>query len=88
MHYVYILQLANGNLYKGMTGDFKRRISEHEAGRVSSTKPFLPFRVIGCEAYALKSDAARRELFLKTTEGRRLIRQQYRDILARHGGVA
>jgi putative endonuclease len=88
MHYVYILQLANGDLYKGMTGDYKRRISEHEAGKVSSTKSFRPFRIIGCEAYGFKSDAERREKFLKTTEGKRLIRQQYRDILARHGGIA
>ena len=33
------------------------------------------------EAYGLESDARRRERFLKTTEGKRLLKQQIRDIL-------
>ncbi len=56
-------------------------MSEHSAGKVKSTRNFLPLRLIGYEAYQLKSDAQRREKFLKTTEGRRLLRQQYRDII-------
>jgi len=38
-------------------------------------------KLIGYESYYLKSDAERREKFLKTNEGRRLFKQQYRDIL-------
>jgi hypothetical protein len=34
------------------------------------------------EAYLLESDARRRERFLKSTEGKRLLRQQIRDVLA------
>ena len=45
------------------------------------TKNYRPVRLIGYEAYMLKTDAARREKFLKTTEGRRLLQQQYRDII-------
>ena len=88
MYFVYILRLANGDLYKGMTTDMTRRMHEHRSGTVTSTKPYLPLHLIGWEAYALKSDAERRELFLKTTEGRRLTKRQYRDILAQYGGVA
>lgn len=37
--------------------------------------------LIHYEVYKYKSDAQRRERFLKTTEGKRLLRQQIRDIL-------
>jgi len=81
MFYVYFLLLNNSDIYKGMTDDFKRRMVEHETGKVESTKNYRPVRLIGYEAYMLKTDAARREKFLKTTEGRRLLQQQYRDII-------
>jgi len=82
MHYVYLLKLKNGDIYKGSTEDLRRRIAEHEQGKVASTKSGRPFILIGYEAYHEKSDAERREQFLKTTEGRRLIHRQYRDVLA------
>jgi len=81
MFYVYFLNLTNGDIYTGYTEDLKRRMDEHKLGKVKSTKHKGPLTLIGYEAYKLKSDAARRERFLKTTEGRRLFRQQYRDIL-------
>lgn len=66
-----------------MTEDLKRRFNQHQNGGVESTKNYLPADLIGYEAYRLKSDAERRERFLKNTEGRRLFRQQYKDILLR-----
>ena len=88
MYYVYFLKLSNGNIYKGSTHDLKRRLKEHQRGKVKSTKNYRPLMLIGYEAYLLKSDAQRREKFLKTTEGRRLMAQQYRDILHKQGEVA
>ena len=61
--------------------DLQRRVAEHKNGKVSSTNKRLPLKLIGYEAYALKSDAQRREKFLKTTAGKKLLRQQYRDVL-------
>ena len=81
MIFVYFLKLSNGDIYKGLTQELERRIKEHEIGNVESTKNYRPFVFIGYEAYRLKSDAMRRENFLKTTEGRRILQQQYRDIL-------
>ncbi len=66
-----------------MTRDLKRRLEEHMAGKVKTTKSFLPIKLLGYEAYQLASDARRREKFLKTTEGRRLLQQQLRDILTK-----
>ena len=85
MYYTYILLLSNRTLYKGSTSDLRRRIEEHKRGGVRSTKNCLPFELIGYEAYTLKSDAQRREKFLKTTEGGRLLHQQYRDALKKIG---
>lgn len=81
MHYVYYLLLSNQDVYKGKTSDLKSRIEEHNRGKVESTKNYRPLKLIGYEAYLLKSDAERRERFLKTNEGRRLFKRQYRDTL-------
>ena len=81
MYYVYFLKLSNSQIYTGSTLDLQRRIKEHSNARVASTSKRLPFLLIGYEAYSLKSDALRREKFLKTTEGKRLMKQQYRDII-------
>lgn len=85
MYYVYFLLLNNKNIYKGLCSDLRKRISDHKLGKVKSTKPFRPFNLIGYESYGLKSDALRREKFLKTTEGKRLLYRQYRDILNKQG---
>lgn len=81
MHYVYYLLMANSQVYTGSTSDLKRRVGQHQSRRVITTKKYHPIRLIGYEAYALKSDAQRRERFMKTTEGKRLFHQQFRDIL-------
>ena len=79
--YVYILRMDNGQYYTGYTSDLKRRVREHTKGSVSSTSRRLPVKLIHYEAYALASDARRREKFLKSTEGKRLLRQQIRDVM-------
>ena len=81
MFYVYILRLNNNQLYTGYTSDLKRRLKEHRSGQSTFTAERLPVELIHYEAYSLESDARRRERFLKTTEGKRLLRQQIRDLL-------
>jgi putative endonuclease len=80
-YYVYILLLNNKQLYTGFTTDLNRRIEEHQSGRVDSTRKYRPLELIHTERYQMGSDARRREKFLKTTEGKRFLRQQIRDIL-------
>ncbi len=81
MTYLYILLLKNNKLYKGLSDDLRRRIDEHNRGKVKSTKNLRPIKLIHYESYLNKRDAMRREKFLKTTEGRRLLRQQLREVL-------
>ena len=86
MYYVYILLLSNKNLYKGSCADLEKRYNEHKNGKVKSTCFKRPLKLIHYECYLLKSDAQRRERFLKTTEGRRLLKQQLKDILTHKYG--
>lgn len=81
MYCAYILLLKNGDLYKGSTANLQNRLIAHKNGKVDATKNFRPLRLVHYEVYALRSDAERREKFLKTTEGRRLLQRQIRDIL-------
>ena len=81
MYYVYILQLNNNQLYTGFTEELKRRIVEHKKGKVKSTSNRLPVKLIHYEAYYLKKDALRREKYLKTTEGKRFLKQQIKELL-------
>jgi len=81
MFYVYFLLISNGDIYKGFCGDLKQRIKDHTNGKVQSTRNYRPIKLIGYEAYLLKSDALRREKFLKTTEGKRILKMQIKDLL-------
>ncbi len=72
--YTYILDsLQDGNIYVGYTDNLEKRVEEHKRGYNFSTKFRLPFKLIYSEACLNKQDAKRREIYLKTTQGRRFI---------------
>ena len=80
MFYVYVLKsLADDGLYIGYTGDLKNRIESHTQGKVESTRNRLPLELIYYEACQRKDDAFRRERYLKTTYGRRYIKNRLRS---------
>ncbi len=77
MHYVYILlSLKDYKFYVGYTSSLKRRISEHQAAKVKSTKNRLPIRLLCFEAYRSKQEAQRREKYLKSSDGRKDLRKR------------
>jgi putative endonuclease len=72
MFYVYVLKSEKDNkLYFGSTNDLRRRLSDHNTGKVPSTKPRRPFVLKYYEAYTVESDARKREASLKK-DGRAL----------------
>ena len=80
MFYVYAIKsLADHGLYIGCTGDLKNRIRSHDKGSVESTKKRLPIELIYYEACTHRDDAFRREKYLKTTYGRRYIKQRLKN---------
>ncbi len=90
MFYVYFLLIKNGEIYKGFTEDLKRRVTEHNLGKVNSTKSGRPLKLIHYEAYLLKEDAMRREKYLKTTHGRRDMKRQLASLFKKlkDGGLS
>jgi len=82
MFYVYVVQSSqHDEFYTGYTVDLKRRIKEHNQGLNFSTKRYLPWMLIYYEACLEESDAKRREKYLKTTQGRRMLKRRIKDYL-------
>lgn len=79
-YYVYVLQsVKSSRLYVGFTGDLVKRLKEHNRGIVFSTKPFVPWKVIHYMAYLDRKDAIRREKYLKTSQGSRLLKRMLKE---------
>ena len=81
MHFVYVLLLSNKNFYIGYSTAIKRRINEHKHGEVKSTCNYFPMKLIFCEIYICKKDAARREQYFKTSKGRTTLRLMLKEYL-------
>ena len=82
MNYVYVLLSGkDGKFYTGSTKDLKRRINEHNSGRVDSTKERLPMKLIYYEACIDEIDARARETYLKSGVGKRYIRNRLKNYL-------
>jgi len=80
MFYVYLLKSDKfDKQYIGYTADLKRRLVEHNQGLNLSTKPYRPWKVIYYEACVNKDDAKRREHYLKTTQGGRLLKRRLKE---------
>lgn len=80
MHYVYVLQsLKNNSLYIGYTNNIKKRILEHNRQENLSTKAFTPWKLIFFEGYLEQKDARRREKYLKTNQGSRLLKRMLKE---------
>ena len=80
MFYNYVIQsMKDGNLYVGYTTDLKKRLKEHNQGLVKSTKPYRPWGLIYYEACLNEKDAKRREHYLKTSQGQRLLKRRLKE---------
>ncbi len=82
MFYTYVLEsIKNGNLYVGYTGDLRKRLQEHNNGVNVSTKSYLPWKIIYYESCLEEEDAMRREQYLKTSQGSRMLKLRLRKYL-------
>lgn len=79
-YYVYVLQSKKkGSLYIGYTSDLRKRFQEHNRGLNFSTKPFRPWQLIHYEAYKNIKDVKRREKYLKSNQGNRLLKRMLKE---------
>ena len=82
MYFVYVLlSEKDGRFYTGSTNDLKRRINEHNAGKVESTKRRKPFLLIYYGACIDEKDARQREKYLKSGMGKKYIRNRIKNYL-------
>ncbi len=77
MYFVYFLKSsANGDLYVGSCADLDARLRRHNGGLVKSTKPYRPWQLLGHEEYNTRSEAVRRERFLKTGQQKEILKKK------------
>ena len=85
MHYVYLIECQDdGSWYIGYSSDLKRRINDHLSGNGCRTTSMKKnWRLIYYESYLDKNDALGREKFLKGGSGRRFLKKQLVNYLAK-----
>jgi len=85
MFYNYVSQsIKNGSLYTGYTVNLRKRLKEHNQGLNKSTRPYIPWKLIYYEACLNEEDAKRREHYLKTTQGQRLLKRRLKEYFYRN----
>ena len=78
--YTYVLQSkTDGKLYTGFTSNLEKRLDEHNSGKGISTKYRIPFQIIYFEVCLNIKDAIHREKYLKSTYGKRYIRNRLKN---------
>ena len=75
-YWVYVLELTNGKKYIGHTNNLERRIKEHKNGRSIFTSKYKIAKLLYYENYSTRSEAMKREKFLKTGNGRQWLKQK------------
>ncbi len=65
--------------YTGYTNNLENRVNDHNKGKVKSTKNRTPFELVYYEASRNIDDALHREKYLKTTYGKRYIRNRIKN---------
>ena len=75
MFTVYVIRsLKNGKRYAGYTSkDAILRLSEHNNGSNSWTRTNKPFEIVYTETHENKTEAIKRERFLKSGQGRKFL---------------
>jgi predicted GIY-YIG superfamily endonuclease len=66
--YVYILRTSANTLYVGQTNNLEKRMSEHKAKTIKSSKyvrSFASFKLVYSETFPTRSQALKREYELK-----------------------
>ena len=82
MFYIYCLESEKfDDLYFGYTKDLRRRLKEHNQKLNFSTKRHAPWKLIYYEACINEKDAKRREKYLKTNQGRRMMKIRIKEYL-------
>ena len=72
MFYIYVLWSEKlRKRYVGCTSDIAKRVLEHNQGNSKYTKGGVPWKLVHTEKLSTKTDAIKRETYLKSGIGRK-----------------
>ena len=78
---MYIIQSEeDGWVYTGHTKDVSKRLQEHNRGKMGATRHRRPFKLVYAEEFSSRSEAMRKERFLKTGKGREVKEKLFKQI--------
>ena len=81
MYYVYVLlSHKDGRFYVGYSANLKERLKDHNNGKVAATKNRRPMGLVYYEAYKFDKHAKNQELFYKSGQGRRVLKERLKEI--------
>ena len=70
-YYIYVLEsVSHKTRYVGSTDDIGKRLKEHNSGKCRYTSGRKPWVLLHKEELATRTDAIKRENFLKSGQGR------------------
>jgi putative endonuclease len=73
-YFVYILYSPIFiRTYTGQTDNLDNRLLLHNSGKVKSTKPYQPWKLIYSECFKNRSEAMKKEKWFKSSRGRKKI---------------
>ena len=76
LYYVYVIESKEGLIYKGMTDNLEKRLVEHNNKELSFwTKRGTEWKLIYKEEFDNKTEALKREKWLKTGVGREYLKK-------------
>jgi len=74
--FAYILKSEKDRkYYYGHTSYLKKRLKNHNSGKVKSTKSRRPMKMFYSEEFSCKSDAMKREMFFKSIDGYKWLKE-------------
>ena len=75
MYFAYLLKSIDHEFfYKGHCQDIEKRLKQHNAGMTTSTRPYIPFKLIYFEEFTTEQEAIAREIYFKSAAGRRFLK--------------
>ena len=79
-HFVYILHSdSKDRYYIGSCADVAQRLLRHNAGATPSTKPYRPWRIVYTEELESKTEALKRENYIKRMKSRTYIESLFKS---------
>ena len=79
-YYIYIIySKSTDRYYIGFTRNLKLRLSRHNSGSSKSTKSGIPWILVYFEEFDSKSEAIKRENYIKRMKSRDFIEKLIRD---------